>query len=126
MKKYKKLIYKKNASKSILTLLIFGFNILLFTGFSTSGYAATVDDFMPMESLVFLKFQDLDEVYNEINTSETWKKAIDALVSESDLKEMKSKLLALEGILATNVSDVIDAIGYQIGIALWKGELDTS
>ena len=125
MKRYKKRIDKKNTSKSILMLLIFGFNILLFTGLSTGVYAASVDDFIPKDSLVFLKLQDIDEVYNEINTSETWKKAIDELTGESDFKGMKSRLLALESIIGIDVSGVIDAIGYQIGIALWKGELDT-
>ena len=84
-----------------------------------------MDDFIPVDSLVYLKLQDIDEVYSEITTSETWKTTIDHLTGESDLKEMKNGLLALQGILGTDVYGVIDTIGHQTGLALWVNDTKT-
>ncbi len=70
MEKYKKAIYKKTTAKSIHILLIIGIISLFITGLPSSVNAATVDDFIPIDSLVYLKLQDLDEVYTEITTSE--------------------------------------------------------
>ena len=116
-------------SKSYPILLLFGFISLLFAGLPSAVNAATVDDFIPIDSLVYLKLQDLDEVYNEITTSETWKmtidQTIDQLMGESDLKEMKNSLLALQSIIGTDVYGVIDTIGYQTGLALWVNNTKT-
>lgn len=84
--------------------------------------AASVDDFIPMDSLVYLKLQDLDEVYTEITTSEEWKRATDELIDESDFDELQSGLYALEALVGTDVYGVIDTIGYQTGLALWSDE----
>ncbi len=125
MSTYRNIRTQKSISKYYLILLLFGFISLLFAGLPSSVDAATVDDFIPVDSLVYLKLQDLDEVYSEITTSETWKMTIDHLVGESELKEMKNGLLALQGILGTDVYGIIDTIGHQTGLALWVDDTRT-
>lgn len=125
MSTYRNIRTQKSISKYYLILLLFGFISLLFAGLPSSVNAATVDDFIPVDSLVYLKLQDLDEVYSEITTSETWKMTIDHLVGESELKEMKNGLLALQGILGTDVYGIIDTIGHQTGLALWMDDTRT-
>lgn len=125
MKKYKNAIYKKTTAKPIHILLIIGIISLFFTSLPSSLNAATVDDFIPIDSLVYLKLQDLDEVYTEITTSEVWKKTTDELFGASDTEDMSSRLLALEAIIGTDVYGVIDSIGYQTGLALWIDENNT-
>ncbi len=125
MSTYRNIRTQKSISKYYLILLLFGFISLLFAGLPSSVDAATVDDFIPVDSLVYLKLQDLDEVYSEITTSETWKMTIDHLVGESELKEMKNGLLALQGILGTDVYGIIDTIGHQTGLALWVDDTQT-
>ncbi len=125
MKKYKKAIYKKTTAKSIHFLLIIGIISLFIPSLPSYVNAATVDDFMPNDSLVYLKLQDLDEVYTEITTSEVWKKTTDELFGASDSEDMRSRLLALEAIIGTDVYGVIDTIGYQTGLALWIDEDNT-
>ncbi len=122
MKTYRNIRTQKSISKYYLILLLFGFISLLFAGLPSSVNAVTVDDFIPIDSLVYLKFQDIDEVYSEITTSETWKGTIDHLMGESDLKEMKNGLLAVQSILGIDVYGVIDTIGHQIGLALWVND----
>lgn len=125
MKTCRNIRTQKSISKYYLILLLFGFISLLFAGLPSSVNAATVDDFIPVDSLVYLKLQDLDEVYSEITTSETWKIIIDHLVGESELKEMKNGLLAMQLIIGTDVYDVIDTIGHQTGLALWVNDNKT-
>lgn len=112
-------------SKSYLILLLFGFISLLSTGLPCYVEAATVEDFIPEDSLVYFKIQDLDEVYSEITTSETWKMTLDSFFGESDLKEVQNGLLALQGIIGTDVYGVIDTIGYQTGLAIWLNDTKT-
>ena len=125
MKTYRNMRTQKSISQYYLILLLFGFISLLFAGLPSSVNAATVDDFIPVDSLVYLKLQDIDEVYSEITTSETWKVAIDHLIGDSDLTEMKNGLLAMQLIIGTDVYDVIDTIGHQTGLALWVNDNKT-
>lgn len=125
MKTYRNIRTQKSISKYYIILLLFGFISLLFAGLPSSVNAATVDDFIPVDSLVYLKLQDIDEVYSEITTSETWKTTIDHLIGDSDLKEMKNGLLAMQLIIGTDVYDVIDTIGHQTGLALWVNDNKT-
>lgn len=123
-------IYNKKStqnpiSKPYLILLLFGFISLLTTGIPCYVEAAKVDDFIPEDSLVYFKIQDLDEVYSEITTSETWKMTVDQLIGESDLKEMKNGLLAIQSLIGTDVYGVIDTIGYQTGLAIWVNDMQT-
>ena len=41
--------------------------------------AAEVEDFMPRESVFYIKLQDIDEVYSEIEISENWGKSTRAI-----------------------------------------------
>ena len=122
---YRNIRTQKSISKYYLISLLFGFLSLLIAGLPSSVNAATVDDFIPVDSLVYLKLQDLDEVYSEITTSETWKMSIDHLMGQSEFKEMKNGLLALQGLIGTDVYGVIDTIGYQTGLALWLNDTKT-
>ena len=53
------------------------------------AHAAKVEDFIPMESLLHVKLQDIDAVYNEIETSERWKKAFGQLSEVPEFEELR-------------------------------------
>ena len=84
-----------------------------------SAHAAKVEDFMPEESILYVKLQDLDEVYGEIEISENWEKALALLPELSDWQEMQQGLAMLQGLLGTNPLDLIETVGYRTALAIW-------
>ena len=48
--------------------------VLSLIGIAFAANAAKVEDFMPKESVLYVQLQHIDEVYNEIETSETCRK----------------------------------------------------
>ena len=86
------------------------------------AHAAKVEDFMPKESILYVKLQDLDEVYGEIEISENWEKALALLPELSDWQEMQQGLAMLQGVLGTNPLDIIETVGYQTALAMWPDE----
>jgi hypothetical protein len=93
--------------------------ILFFVGIPLSVNAAKVTDFIPKESVVYIQLNDIDEIYNEIQISENWEKTLDQALDESDLQEMRQGMLAVQGIIGTDLFGVIDTVGYQTGFAMW-------
>lgn len=83
------------------------------------AHAAKVEDFMPKESILYVKLQDLDEVYGEIEISENWEKALALLPELSDWQEMQQGLAILQGMLGTNPLDLIETVGYRTALAIW-------
>ena len=81
--------------------------------------AAEVEDFIPKESILYLKLQDIDEVYGEIEISENWEKALALLPELSDWQEMQQGLAMLQGVLGTNLLGVIETVGYRTALAIW-------
>lgn len=87
--------------------------------------AAKVEDFIPQESLLYVKLQDIDEVYNEIETSESWEKALALLPNTPDWQEMQQGISMIQGFLGTDLLSVIETVGYRTGFAVWSNGENT-
>lgn len=84
------------------------------------AHAAKVEDFIPKESFIYAKLQDLDEVYAEIDTSEGWREAEEVLAAERpDFQEAKQGLALLEGMLSTNIASLLSTVTYRTAVAAW-------
>ena len=86
------------------------------------AHAAKIEDFMPKDSVLYLKLQDLDEVYSEIEISENWEKALALLPEMSDWQEIQQGLAMLQGMLGTNLQGIIETVGYRTALAVWLEE----
>ena len=84
--------------------------------------AAEVEDFMPKESVLYVKLQDLDEVYGEIEISENWEKALALLPDVSNWQQMQQGLAMLQGVLGTNALGILETVGYRTALAAWFDE----
>ena len=87
--------------------------------------AAKVEDFIPQESLLYVKLQDIDEVYSEIETSESWEKALALLPNTPDWQEMQQGVSMVQGFLGTDLLSVIETVGYRTGFAVWSNGENT-
>ena len=88
-------------------------------------HAANVEDFIPKESILYLKLQDIDEVYGEIEISENWKKVLTLLPNVSGWQEMQQGLEMLQGMLGTNPLGILETVGYRTALAMWFDEEQT-
>ncbi len=88
-------------------------------------HAANVEDFIPKESILYLKLQDIDEVYGEIEISENWKKVLTLLPNASGWQEMQQGLAMLQGMLGTNPLGILETVGYRTALAMWFDEEQT-
>ena len=85
--------------------------------------AAEVEDFMPRESVFYIKLQDIDEVYSEIEISENWEKALALLTDMPNAQEMQQGITMFQGMLGTDPLDIIETVGYRTALAIWlEGE----
>ena len=84
--------------------------------------ATKVEDFMPKESVLFVKLQDIDEVYGEIEISENWEKALALLPEVLDWQQMQQGLAMLQGVLGTNALGILETVGYRTALAAWFDE----
>ena len=89
------------------------------------AYAAEVEDFMPQESIFYLKLQDIDAIYGEIETSENWEKALALLTDLPNWQEIQQSITMFQGILGTDPLGVFETIGYRTALAAWTDELDS-
>ena len=94
--------------------------VLFLIGIAFSANAARVEDFMPEESVLYVQLQHIDEVYGEIETSETWQKAFALLPGESD--DLRNGIRMAEAFLSTDLLSVLETIGYQTALAVWLDE----
>lgn len=94
--------------------------VLFFIGITLSASAARVEDFMPEESVLYVQLQHIDEVYGEIETSETWQKAFALLPGESE--DIRHGIRMAEAFLSTDLLSVLETIGYQTALAVWLDE----
>ncbi len=85
-------------------------------------HAVEVEDFIPKESLLYVKLQDIDEVYGEIEISANWKKVLTLLPDVSDWQEMQQGLSMVQGLLGTDLLGVIETVGYRTALAVWLDE----
>ena len=90
--------------------------LLVMTGVAN---AAEVEDFMPKESILYLKLQDIDEVYSEIEVSESWEKALALLPDMPDWQEMQQGLSMFQAMLGTDLLGLIETVGYRTALAIW-------
>lgn len=82
--------------------------------------AAKVEDFIPEDSVLYVKLQNIDEVYGEIEVSESWEKALALLPDESDFQQLQQGLTMVQGVLGTDLLSVIETIGYRTAFAVWS------
>lgn len=99
--------------------------ILFLFCISVSADAAKVTDFIPSDSIVLLQLNDIDEVYNEIQTSDDWEQLYKGFFEDSDYSEFQQVLMLIQTLIGTNPSSIFKTIGYQSSIALWKAETET-
>ena len=97
--------------------------VILLLGAITVANAAEVEDFMPKESVLYVKLQDLDEVYGEIELSENWEEVLALFSDLPDWQEMQQGLAMLQGVLGTNPLGIIETVGYRTALAIWPDEL---
>ena len=97
-------------------------SLLLIVSFAD---AAKVEDFIPQESLLYVKLQNIDEVYGEIETSESWEKALALLPNTPDWQEMQQGIAMVQGFLGTDLLSVIETVGYRTAFAVWSNEENT-
>ena len=90
------------------------------------AHATKVEDFIPTDSILYLKLQDIDEVYGEIEISENWEKALALLSDLPDWQEMQQGLAMFKGMLGTDLSGIIETVGYRTALAVWLDEADSS
>ncbi len=81
--------------------------------------AAQVTDFMPIDSIIYLQLKDIDEIYTEIQISESWDQAINNIIPEKDLQKFQELVLFVQTMLMIDPTTIIDTIGYRSGITLW-------
>ena len=89
-------------------------------------HAAKVEDFIPKDITLYLKLQDIDEVYGEIEISENWEKTLALLSEVADWQEMQQGLAMLHGMLGTDLSGIVETVGYRTALAIWLDEADSS
>ena len=101
------------------------FKVIFFTlllSFPILSHAAKVTDFIPKDSVAYLQINDLDEIYNEIKMSETWKKDLEPLIGEDLRRNIQNGMMLAQNIISADVYTVIETLGYQVGGAMWLDE----
>ena len=93
--------------------------VMLLLVMAAVANAAEVEDFMPKESILYLKLQDIDEVYGEIEISENWEKALALLPDMQDWQEMQQGISIFQGMLGTDLLGIIETVGYRTALAIW-------
>ena len=88
--------------------------------------AAEVEDFLPKESILYLKLQDIDEVYGEIEVSENWEKALALLPGMPDWQEMQQGLSMFQAMLGTDLLGIVETVGYRTALVVWPDEANSS
>lgn len=96
------------------TLVIFS---ILFTNITV--HAAQVTDFIPIDSILFLQLKDIDELYTEIQISESWDRAFEKHPGD-EFQDMQEGILILQTMFMTDLATVIDTLGYRTGITFWN------
>lgn len=86
------------------------------------GHAAEVEDFIPKDIICYVKLQNIDEVYGEIEISKNWEKALTLFPDVSNWQEMQQGLAMLQGMLGTNLQGIIETVGYRTALAVWLEE----
>ena len=93
--------------------------VMLLLVMAAIANAAEVEDFMPKESIFYLKLQDIDEVYGEIEFSKNWEKALALLPDVPDWQEMQQGLSMFQTMLGTDLLGIIETLGYRTALAIW-------
>ncbi len=89
------------------------------------AHAAKVEDFIPQESIFYGKLQNIDEIYNEIETSEAWEKALGILTATPSWQETQEVLAMLQVTIGTDLLGIVETVGYRTALAAWKDELNS-
>ena len=103
-------------------LAVFIVSCLILVSMNPLVPAAEVEDFMPKDIILYLKLQDIDEVYGEIEISENWEKVLALLPDVSGWQEMQQGLAMFQGMLGTSPSGIIETVGYRTALVVWLEE----
>ena len=82
--------------------------------------AAKVEDFIPRESVLYVKLQDLDVVYSEIETSESWEEVFALFPDTPDWQQLQQGVKTVQGFLGTDLLSVLETVGYRTALAVWS------
>lgn len=93
---------------------------LLIALFAISANAAKVQDFMPQKSALYLQARDLDEVYAELELSESWEKA-QALLQTVAPEAQQGFTMGMT-LFGTDLRGLINTVGYRTGFAIWQND----
>lgn len=93
---------------------------LLIALFAISANATKVQDFIPQESALYLQARDLDEVYAELELSESWKK-VQALLQTVAPEAQQGFTMGMT-LFGTDLRGLINTVGYRTGFAIWQNE----
>ena len=85
-------------------------------------HAAEVEDFIPKDIILYLKLQDIDEVYGEVEISENWEKVLTLLPDVAGWQEMQQGLAMFQGMLGTSPLGIIETVGYRTALVVWLEE----
>ena len=88
--------------------------------------AAKVEDFLPQESVFYLKLQDIDEIYSEIETSEDWEKVLPWLIETPEWQQIQQGFMLVQGMLGTDPLGIFQMVGYRTALAAWTDEINSS
>lgn len=107
----------KLPSSHLGVFIVLVISTILFTNITVD--AAQVTDFMPIDSILYLQLKDIDEIYTEIQISESWDHAINSLIPENDLQKLQEVILFIQTMLTIDPATIIDTIGSRSGITFW-------
>ena len=117
----RKKLFRRNLSMVFRMCCI---SLLLLT--VSFAYAAKVEDFLPQESVFYLKLQDIDEIYSEIETSEDWEKVLPPLIETPDWQQIQQGFTLVQGMLGTDPLGIFQMVGYRTALAAWTDEVNSS
>jgi hypothetical protein len=104
--------------------LLIGLTILSGLLIIPATHAAKIEDFIPDDSIVYLAFRDLDEVWRSVEESENWKGVLEAPRMASKMDEVNQGLNLIQLMLGVEPSKLVEMFGRNAAFALLSGKSD--
>ena len=109
--------FDKNIVSTVLSLSL---SILI----ASATFAAKIEDFIPDDSMVYLAFRDMDEVWETAEESENWKAALEVPEIKAWIDEVNQGLNILNLVLGNDLQGIIEMLGHQIVLTMFPGETE--
>ena len=93
--------FDKNIVSTVLSLSL---SILI----ASATFAAKIEDFIPDDSMVYLAFRDMDEVWETAEESENWKAALEVPEIKAWIDEVNQGLNILNLVLGNDLQGIIE------------------